>query len=78
MDVRAELQSYEQVKFSITLSAPVEDWRAMLKRLEGLKDGYHYAWPVGGFVGCIQSVLDNLDKTHVDVVRKEDQFGEAR
>lgn len=71
MQTKAQLKSYETLEFAITLTAPVEDWRAMLKRLEGLKDSGHYAWPVGGFVGCIRSMLENLDKTHSDVITAE-------
>ena len=74
MQTKAQLQSYENLEFEITLTAPVDDWRAMLKRLEGLKEGGGYVWPVSGFVGCIRSMLDNLDKTHADVVRKEDHI----
>lgn len=73
MHTKAQLKSYEDLEFAITITAPVEDWRAMLKRLEGLKDGGSYAWPVGGFVGCIRSMVENLDKTHADSIRKEDQ-----
>jgi hypothetical protein len=74
MQTKARLSSYEEVEFSITLTAPVSDWRTMLKKLEDLnRPNVHYAWPVGGLVGCIRSMLDNLDKTHADAVRKEDQ-----
>ena len=74
MKSKAKLASYEDLEFSITLTAPVADWRNMLKKLEPLQSsaGY-YQWPVGGLVGCIGSMLSNLDKTHADAVVKEDQ-----
>jgi hypothetical protein len=74
MNVKGQLKSYEELEFSITLTAPVNDWRVLLKQLERIKQetGY-YAWPVGGFVGAVSSMLSDLDKTHSGVVRKEDQ-----
>lgn len=75
MHVKAQLKSYEKLNFSLAISAPVEDWRAFLKQLEKMKgDALYYAWPVGGVVGCVQSMLDNLDKTHADAVLKQDQL----
>lgn len=73
MHTRAKLSSYEKLTFSITTMAPVEDWRAALKQLEGIKSGGYYGWPLSGFVGCIQKMLEDLDKTHADAVLKEDQ-----
>jgi hypothetical protein len=74
MHVKAQLKSYEKLPFSITISAPVEDWRALLRELERMKgDAVYYVWPVGGIVGSVRSMLDNLDKTHSDAVLKSDQ-----
>jgi hypothetical protein len=78
MQVKAQLQSYENLDFSLKITAPVEDWRELLRQLEKMKgDAVYYAWPVGGIVGSVRSMLDNLDKTHADAVLKEDQFGAA-
>ena len=74
MNVKAKLNSYESVEFSITLTAPVEDWRAALKQLEKLKQYGYYTWPMGGFVDCIQKMLNDLDKTHFDVLIRDDQL----
>lgn len=73
MDVKARLGNYDKIQFSITLTAPVEDWRAMLRQLESLKStaGY-YAWPAGGFIECVQKMLADLDKTHAAVLIRED------
>ena len=71
MQVKAQLKSYESVEFSITLTAPVEDWRAALRQCEGLKNGGWTAWPLSGFVGGIEKMLANLDKTHADVLDKD-------
>ena len=75
MIVKAQLKSYEEVKFSITLTAPVTDWRAVMKQLANLKDHGWTAWPLSGFVGCIEKMLSDLDKTHTDVLLKQDQMG---
>lgn len=76
MQVKAQLKSYEELDFALTITAPVSDWRALLRQLEKMKgDSYSYAWPVGGVVGSVRSMLDNLDKTHADAVLKEDQTG---
>ena len=75
MQVKAQLKSYEDLEFSLAISAPVGDWRALLRQLEKMKgDSFSYGWPVGGIVGCVRSMLDNLDKTHTDAVLKADQF----
>lgn len=73
MDTKAKLQSYEGVKFSITTTAPVEDWRAASKQLARLKESGWVAWPLSGFIGCIDKMLSDLDKTHFDVLVHEDQ-----
>lgn len=73
MKIQAQLDSYEKVPFAITVSAPVEDWRAALKQLEKLKESGCVAWPLSGFVDCIEKMLSDLDKTHWDVMVKEDQ-----
>lgn len=75
MDTKAKLQSYEAVKFSITITAPVEDWRSALKQLGKLKEGAWVAWPLCGFVGCIDKMLSDLDRTHADVLVKLDATG---
>lgn len=68
MNVKAQLKSYEQVDFSITLSAPVSDWRAALAQFEGLRNHGHVAWPLLGLRACIEKMLDDLDRTHSDVL----------
>lgn len=74
MEAKAQLQSYEQVEFSIKLTAPVTDWRAMMKQIEKMKgDSFMYGWPLSSLVGCIDKMLRDLDKTHADSVRAEDQ-----
>lgn len=74
MIVKAQLKSYEKLEFSLNITAPVEDWRALLRKLAEMKgDSLYYPWPVGGVVGSVRSMLDNLDKTHSDAVCKEDQ-----
>lgn len=75
MHIKAALHSYEKLAFSVTTTAPVEDWRAVLRQLEKLKEGGYYAWPLSGFIGCIQKMLQDLDKTHADVLIKDDQVG---
>lgn len=74
MNVKAQLKSYEKLPFSLNITAPVEEWRSLLRELEKMKgDSLYYAWPVGGIFGSVRSMLDNLDKTHADTVLKEDQ-----
>lgn len=70
MDVRAKLSSYEKQDFTITLRAPVSDWRAMLKQMESVKQHGWVAWPMGGLVDAITKMIDDLDKTHFDVLEK--------
>jgi len=65
MHSKAKLPSYEQLELSITTTASVEDWRALLKQLQALKDGDWYAWPVSGLISCIEQLLSDLDKTHL-------------
>lgn len=77
MQVKAKLTTYEKVDFSINLTAPVSDWRAARKQLDGLKDNGWVAWPLSGFVGAIDKMLEDLDKTHHGVLLKEDQIGGA-
>jgi hypothetical protein len=76
MRVKSSLSSYENVEFTITLTAPVEDWRALLRLVEKLNTAagnYTYAWPLGGLIGAVRSMLENLDKTHADAICKDDQ-----
>ncbi len=74
MHAKASLSSYEKVSFSITLSASVEDWRAALKQLQGLKGSCGYiSWPLSGFDDAIRKVLGDLDKTHVALLTQEDR-----
>lgn len=75
MNVKAQLSSYEGLDFSITLTAPVGDWRAALKQAQRLKDGPWIAWPLSGFIHSIESMLDDLDKTHSDVYRQPVEGG---
>jgi hypothetical protein len=75
MDVRAKLSSYEKQDFSITLRAPVEDWRAALRQLDIIKahgSGW-VAWPLGGFVSAIEKMVSDLDRTHFDVLEKPEK-----
>lgn len=71
MNVKAQLKSYEKLDFSVTLTAPVEDWRAARKQLEKIKDNGWMAWPLSGFVDCIDKMLADLDKTHCDILIKD-------
>lgn len=73
MHVKAKLASYEKLALSVNLTAPVEDWRTMLKQLEGIKNssGY-YGWPASGLVDCISSILSQLDKTHAGTASPAD------
>ena len=71
MYVKAQLEQYEKIVFSITLRAPVEDWRAALRQLVALRRDGNIAWPLGGFVDCIERMLADLDKTHADVLIHE-------
>jgi hypothetical protein len=71
MQVKAKLQSYEALELTITLTAPVEDWRAMLRQFDKLRVSSPYsavAWPASGFVSCIEQMLTDLDQTHADVL----------
>lgn len=70
MHVKAKLNSYEKLAFSVTLTAPVEDWRAAMKQLEeSTRSGV--AWPLSGLATCINQMLSDLDKTHADVLIRE-------
>ena len=73
MQVKAQLKSYEDLEFSITLVAPVCDWRVLRKNLEQIRSANYAAfpWPVSGFVACIDQMLSELDKAHADVLVKE-------
>lgn len=72
MDAKATLQSYEQVEFSITMTAPVTDWRAMLSQIQKLNgNNYSCAWPLSGFKAAISKMLDNLDKTHEGTITNQ-------
>lgn len=74
MQVKAKLTRYEDLEFSITLTAPVKDWREALTQVEKLIAYGHIAWPLGGFASCIREMLNGLDRTHADVlVRKEEK-----
>jgi len=80
MKVKAGLKSYEELDFSITIDASVSDWRALLALLEKMNktsgnhthvwpsSGSMYAWPLGGIVDSVRKMLENLDKTHEDVI----------
>lgn len=76
MHTKAALMNYEKLAFSITTTAPVEDWREMLKQVKELNEisgqSYSCAWPLSGIVGCIRKMLEDLDKTHADVLIKDD------
>ena len=70
MQVKAQLKSYEALDLQITLTAPVEDWRAAAKQLQLLTRDGHIAWPLSGLTSCIDQMLLNLDKTHFDVLTR--------
>jgi len=61
---RAKLSSYEKLEFTISTTAPVSDWRALLEQLRSLLGDGCYAWPAIGFVSTVEDILANLDKTH--------------
>jgi hypothetical protein len=66
MNVKAQLKSYEDVEFSVNMTAPVEDWRALLRELEKMKgDALYYAWPVGGVVGCVRAASKRASSTRM-------------
>ena len=68
MQAKAKLSSYEDVEFSITLTAPVTDWRAMNRQLEKLQTDAggspFFAWPLSSLVSSIKETLAKLDRTH--------------
>lgn len=70
MNTKAHLNSYEDIEFSITINAPVKEWRDISKQLEELKRPHHIGWPLNRFADCINKMLYNLDKTHTDVLNK--------
>lgn len=78
METKASLQSYEQLQFSVITTAPVSDWRALLKQLEKMREAtgsvtgsFNYAWPLSGFVSNVEKVLNDLAKTHAASVKDE-------
>jgi hypothetical protein len=72
MHVKAMLKDYEKLAFSVAISAPVEEWRAMVRQAETLSGGSSIDWPLSGFVACVRKMLADLDKTHTDVLIHED------
>jgi hypothetical protein len=78
MHVKAELNSYEKLPFTITLTAPVEDWRSALKQLEILKNASGYVgYPLSGLSDCVRKMLEDLDKTHADVLIHEPEHAQT-
>ena len=65
----SELSSYEEVEFSITITAKVKDWRRMLDVLCKLNP---IGWPLVVLRETLEKSLQRLDKTHsVSVEDKE-------
>ena len=73
MKAKAQLTGYEGIEFSITLTAPVEDWRAVLRQLDKTTEGGWIAWPLSGFANAVRETLKNLDKTHYAAIEKDEQ-----
>lgn len=71
MHVKAQLQSYEKLAFSITLTAPVEDWRGARKQLERMRTSGYIEWPLSKLVDAIDKMLLDLDKTHYAAITRE-------
>ena len=74
MFATAKLQSYEKLQLSITMRAPVGDWRVMLKQLQELPGGKSemISWPASGLASAIAQLWADLDKTYVKIVNQED------
>lgn len=73
MKAKAQLKSYEELEFAITLTGTVSDWRALKRQLDKLNDkALFYAWPLSGLTSAVDSVLVQLDKTHEASVQKEE------
>lgn len=64
MRALAKLKPNEEQEFSITLTASVSDWRALIRQMDAIKNGAWYAWPASTLVSAIQGVISDLDKTY--------------
>jgi len=76
MRVKAELDSYENVNFIITINAKVSDWRSTIEQIDELckaarRDGVD--WPLSALHACIHRMLFDLDKTHADVLERPEK-----
>lgn len=71
MRAKAQLKSYEKLSFSITLDAPVEEWRAALKQF-GELGPIRPAWPLSQLNDSIAKMLKDLDETHYAVIEREE------
>lgn len=76
MDAKGKLQSYELVEFSITLTAPVTDWRAMSRQIKDLSSkatgSPWLCWPLSNLDASIERMLSDLDKTHEASITEKD------
>ncbi len=65
MKTKAALQPNKDLEFSITVTATVGDWEAMLRQFEKLNEkSSWFAWPISTFVSQINEVMDRLNKTY--------------
>lgn len=70
MKTKAALQPNNDLEFTISITAPVGDWKALQRQIEKLNaNSAWHGWPLSTIVAQINNVMDRLDKVyHADVV----------
>jgi hypothetical protein len=64
MRVRAKLASDSSRDFTVTITATVEDFQALLQQLEELRKNTYIGWPASGLYDCVHKVLTDLERTY--------------
>lgn len=64
MRALAKLKPNEDQEFSITLTAAVSDWRALIRQMAPIKSSSWFAWPGSVLMSTIEGVISDLDKTY--------------
>ena len=71
MNVKSWLAEDDTREFTVRITAPVSDFKALLKQLESIRSHGWHAWPLCGLVSCIEKVIADLDKVHLAHARDD-------
>jgi hypothetical protein len=64
MEIRYKVKTPDEVLATMTITAPVGDFRALKKRLDEAPSAY--AWPLSGLVTAVRGVIEQAEKNFTE------------